>query len=86
MTTKDFVRFQSKYKIDGDCWIWTDKPDKRGYGRFIIANINRLAHHISFVWFNNREPQGYLQHSCQNKLCVNPAHIYEGKNKGRPPR
>lgn len=74
-------RFYSKYIRLGldDCWNWTDAPSN-GYGRFRIYNKSFGAHVIAFELANDRlvEPGMHILHSCNNKLCVNPAHLREG--------
>lgn len=88
LTPQDITRFHTKYtKEDGpcpdQCWIWSGTPDKRGYGRMLVGRVSALAHHVAFQIANNRESSTYVQRKCNNSLCVNPAHLYEDKNKGR---
>jgi hypothetical protein len=68
--------------VDGECWIWQWAKDKKGFGRFNVAGENRLAHHYAYETFIGI-PKEYLQHTCQNKDCVNPHHIEDKKNVGR---
>lgn len=82
---KTIIKFHSRCFKAGDCIIWNGKPDKdRGYGRFLVNGKTELAHHVAFFIKYQREPNGYLIHSCSNSLCVNPEHLKEGKNPGRP--
>lgn len=80
-------RFLSKIIKDPQtgCWLWTGCKDKRGYGRFSVKGKNTLAHIYSYETFSGLKPTQYLQHTCGINHCVNPAHLYEGKNIGRPP-
>ncbi len=84
ITPQDVIRFYSKLRRQGDCLIWTDKPDKKGYGRFLVGKDNKLAHHVAFELHNKKGATAYLQHTCGNPLCMNPKHIVEGPNEGRP--
>ena len=84
LTGDEELRFYNKRAVCGQCILWRGKPDKKGYGRFLVGKSSQLVHHIAFILHNKREPNSYLQHSCKNKLCVNPHHIFEGKNEGRP--
>lgn len=74
---KDIIRFHRMYKIQDECKIWTGKPEKSGYGRMWLQGANKLAHWVSFVLHNKKEPVGYLKHSCGNKLCVASEHIVD---------
>jgi hypothetical protein len=67
------------------CWIWNGAKDSKGYGRFGVNGINRLAHAWAYETFIGA-PKEYLQHTCGNNDCVNPAHLCEKKNAGRKPR
>ena len=56
----------------GDCWEWTLKPDKKGYG---VAR-NQRAHR--FVWeaLVGEIPEGLeTDHLCKNTICVKPDHM-----------
>ena len=57
-----------------DCWEWQG-IQQRGYGRF----GQRKAHRIAWELRNGPIPEGaFLLHSCDNGVCINPAHLREG--------
>jgi hypothetical protein len=54
------------------CWVWKGKPDKDGYGKW----ASRGAYVFAYVRkFGAIEEGKELDHTCRNRLCVNPDHL-----------
>lgn len=65
--------FHQRYVKVGDCWLWTGPKVNSGYG---LMGGRMLAHRWSHEHFIGPIPEGMqVDHSCRQKLCVNPAHL-----------
>lgn len=72
-------RFMKKVAQGTGCWMWTASAMNSGYGQFGHNGTMRQAHRVSYELHIGPIPSGRsILHSCDNKLCVNPAHLRPG--------
>mgnify|MGYP001550307413 CR=1 FL=1 len=81
-----FWRYVDRRGAD-ECWLWVGQSRNVGYGYIGVggrAGGKILSHRAAWLLANGPIPDGdghhgtVLMHTCDNRLCCNPAHLRLG--------
>lgn len=74
-------RFWAKVEKRGpsECWPWKGAVTTHGYGNAALNRRNIGAHKLAHILAKGPVADGLeILHSCDNRLCCNPAHLSVG--------
>lgn len=81
--TYNIKDFSLRYEpvTESGCWIWSGAT-RKAYGVVKIQGKYLAAHRISWELHNGPIPDTFhVLHRCDVPCCVNPCHLFIGKNR-----
>lgn len=67
---------------ENGCWLLTDKySTKKGYGQICVYGRQIATHKLAYLMAYGNPGNKHVLHSCDNKNCINPAHLHLGSNR-----
>lgn len=98
LSPKQKARYDAQVAVAGadECWLWTGPKQQSPCPEFRTLTGKFFTSHVALALAGKVRPEGkHALHSCDNRLCCNPAHLRWGTQRenmedkvarGRTPR